>query len=162
MASSRAFQTLSSSVGLYPGTDSISVAEFGLGEDVLFEALVVDSDGSPLAGQPGVELHWTLCLSLAEVIRASGLGFGSTLEDNCDEGGDDLFHLETEGLPPNSARLPGTAILTLLQELMEGGGMMLPPDQQIDPMLTEGLFLIVSEVGVALRVRLDGALGGGR
>lgn len=131
--------------------------EIAFGEDVAFEALALDADGSELPGQPGVELRWTVCLSLAEVVSAAGLGFNSGLEDTCDEGGPDLVRLDTEGLPPNAARLPGTALFALLTMLPMGMTMppMDPGGQTLDPMVTETLTQIIAIVGVPLRVRLE-------
>lgn len=131
--------------------------EVAFGGDVVFEALLVDFDGAPLADQPGVELVWTTCISLREVVAASGLGAGSGLDDNCDEGGDDLVRLETEGLPPGTALLPGTAFTRLLTMLPMGGEPMPPPPGggEVDPELIETLTTVIAEVGVPLRVRLE-------
>ena len=100
--------------------------ESSFGSDITFEALVVDENGDEVPGQPGVELRWSVCLSVAAIVRAAGLGFGAQLDDNCDRGGSDLVRLETDGLPPDAARLPGTAFLRLVQELQAGGGMPTP------------------------------------
>jgi hypothetical protein len=133
--------------------------EVAFGEDVRFEALLVDADGSDLAAQPGVELRWTVCLSLAEVLNAAGLGASAEIEDDCAEGGDDLVVLEQEGLPPNAARLPGETFTRLLTMLPMGGGgePMLPPggEQALDPDLLDTLTTVLAEVGVPLRVRLE-------
>lgn len=136
--------------------------EVTFGEDVLFEALVVDADGSDLSADPGVELRFTVCLSVAEIVAAAGLGVaaGGNLDDNCAEGGDDLVRLEQGGdLPPGTARLPGEAFFALLEELMRmvpapGDG--LPPGSgNIDPEVIEALTRVIAEVGVPLRVRVE-------
>ncbi len=132
--------------------------EVAFGEDVLFEALVVDGDGASLAGAEGVELRFFVCLSAAEVVRSAGLGLaGGDLTDNCADGGDDLIRLEQGGaLPPGSALLPGTAFFALLEELMSmpgGGGM--PGGGEIDPELINTLTQVIAEVGIPLRMRLE-------
>jgi hypothetical protein len=135
--------------------------EVAFGEDVLFEALVVDEDGSDLRDAPGVELRFSVCLSAREILNASGLGFGAGLEDNCAEGGDDLVRLETGGeLPPGTARLPGESFGALVNELASlgaggsggGGGGGAPP---VDPALLATLGGVIAEVGVPLRVRFE-------
>lgn len=129
--------------------------EVAFGQDVLFDALVVDANGENLWDQPGVELRFMVCMSAKAVLSAAGLGFGQDLDDNCDEGGDDLVRLETGGaLPPGTARLPGAAFFQLLTDLMsmgggDGGG------PQIDPRLMQTLTTIITTVGVPLRVRLE-------
>ena len=130
--------------------------ELAFGEDVDFEALLLDGDGSPLAEQAGVELRWTVCLSLAEVVSAAGLGFNSGLEDTCNEGGPDLVRLDTEGLAPNAAHLPGTEFFRLLTMLPMGGPPPTGPGgEMLDPTLTDTLTTIIAVVGVPLRVRLE-------
>lgn len=134
---------------------SADPGESEFGSDVRFSALIRDSDGSDLLVQDDVELRWTVCLSTASIIRASGLGFGMSLDDNCAEGGDDLYVLTTEGLPSGEALLPGAAFLQLAASLPMGGTM--PPDGGglVDPMLLETLTTVLGEVGIPLRVRLE-------
>jgi hypothetical protein len=134
--------------------------EVPFGQDVVFETFTADADGSDLASQAGVEMRFTVCLSVAAIIASSGLGFqAGDLEDNCGEGGDDLIRLETEGLPPGSARLPGTAVLALVEELamMMGGGDPGPDPGMgaIDPEVLRALSTLLTEVGVPLRVRVE-------
>jgi hypothetical protein len=127
------------------------------GEDVVFEALVVEADGTEIPGTPGVEMRWMVCVSIAEILRTSGLGAGMNLDDNCDEGGDDLVRLETGGdLPANAARLPGTVVLALASELgMAGMGDPPPGAADVDPRVLQALIGVIAEVGVPLRVRLE-------
>jgi len=128
--------------------------EIAFGQDVLFEALLVDEDGSDLATAPGVELRFMVCVSLRAIVSAAGLGSGGQT-DNCSEGGDDLVRLETGGdLPPGSARLPGIALLRLAEGLSMGGE---PPpgEQALDPELAQTLAAVIALVGVPLRLRLE-------
>lgn len=130
--------------------------ESQLGEDVVFDALVVDEQGANLALDPDVELRFLVCVSVASIIGAAGLGSSVDLEDNCDLGGDDLVRLEQGGdLPPGSARFPGASVFALLEELMMmmGGGMDPPPG--VDPQLLQSLAAIVGQVGLPLRMRLE-------
>lgn len=129
--------------------------EVAFGEDVTFELLLVDGDADTLPGEPGVELVWTSCISVAEILDAAGLGAGSGLSDTCDEGGDDLVRLQTEGLPPNQARLPGSAFLELVAMFMGGDPMMMPGGGDLDPELVETLTTVVAEVGVPLTVEVE-------
>ncbi|MFK7991713.1 MAG: hypothetical protein AB8I08_37195 [Sandaracinaceae bacterium] len=129
--------------------------EAQFGEDIVFSALVVDEDGTELSGQPNVEMRWELCLSLRAVLSAAGLG-GGGLSDNCAEGGSDLIRLETEGLAPNEGRLPGAVVLALAAALPMAGPDMPPPDVPgLDPMLFDTLGVVISEVGVPLRIRFE-------
>lgn len=132
--------------------------EVPFGQDVLFEALLVDGDGADLAAAPGVELRFMVCMSAREVFAASGLG-GSGLEDDCRDGGEDLVRLETGGeLPPGVARLPGSAFLRLLEDLMNlggGGGGGGGDAPQLDPELAMTLARVIAEVGVPLRMQLE-------
>lgn len=133
--------------------------EVAFGEDVVFETLIVDADGTDLVGAEGVELRFMVCVSAKAVIDAAGLGFGSELDDNCDEGGDDLVQLEQGGdLPPGTARLPGAALLALLEDFMAppGGGMDPPGGNAgIDPEVLMALATVIAEVGVPLRMHLE-------
>lgn len=131
--------------------------EVAFGSDVMFEALLVDESGAELATQPGVELRWTVCVSLAEVVRAAGLGAGVSLEDDCGEGGDDLVVLDSDGLPPHAARLPGATFARVLTMFPMGGGFPMEGsgEQPLDSRVLETLTRVVSEVGVPLRVRLE-------
>lgn len=129
--------------------------EVPFGAEVRFEALVVDADGSDLALAPDAELRFTVCMSVREILVASGLGFGTELEDDCRDGGEDLVRLETGGeLPPGTARLPGEAFLRLVEQLMRltggGGGEGIPSDERLTTLLR-----VISEVGVPLRMRLE-------
>lgn len=130
--------------------------EAQFGEDVVFTALVVDETGANLAMEPDVELRWSVCVSLAAIVRGAGLGAGSDLEDDCREGGDDLVRLSAEGLPPDSARLPGAAVVAVIAELMApGGGGGLPSIPGLDPGSARSLLTVIAEVGVPLSVRLE-------
>lgn len=138
---------------------TVDPPEVAFGQDVLFEALVVDGDGTHLVGADGVELRFYVCLSAAAVVRAAGLGLAAPgLGDDCAEGGEDLVRLEQGGeLPPGAARLPGAAFFRLLEDLMGGGGGgggtgTNPP---IDPALLETLTRVIVEVGVPLRMELQ-------
>ncbi|HJL20191.1 MAG TPA: hypothetical protein RMH99_31280 [Sandaracinaceae bacterium LLY-WYZ-13_1] len=136
---------------------SATPPEVAFGEDVVFEVLVVEADGTPLPGQPGVELRWTVCVSLNEVVNALGLGSEVDLDDTCDEGGDDLVVLGSEGLEADQARLPGEVFTRLLASFMGGAPMMPAPDGggDLDPELLETLGALVAEVGAPLRVQLE-------
>lgn len=127
------------------------------GTGVRFEVLAVDADGANLVEAAGVSVRWTTCLSVAEIIRASGLGFGLDLEDDCGEGGADLYELQTEGLPPGQALLPPEAFapLAMMLENATTTGTTLELPDGADPRLLETLALVVTEVGVALRVRVE-------
>lgn len=131
--------------------------EVAFGSDVRFEALVVDAEGNSLVTAPAVELRFMVCMSAREVLSASGLGFGLDLDDNCDEGGDDLVRLETGGdLPPGVARLPGESFQRLLEDLMQlgmGGGT--GGGAPIDPDRIATLIQVIANVGVPLRMRLE-------
>jgi hypothetical protein len=127
--------------------------ESAVGEDVVFEALVVDENGTNLAEDPDVELRFMVCLSVASIFSAAGLGSSVDLDDNCGEGGEDLVRLEQGGdLPAGAARFRGAAVLELIAELMGGGGGGPPPG--VDPELLATLAAII-EVGVPLRMRLE-------
>ncbi len=127
--------------------------EVPFGQDVYFEALTVDADGSNLATAEGVELRFMVCMSAAAIVSGAGLGFGQGLSDNCGEGGDDLVRLETGGdLPPGTARLPGTAFFRLLEDLMSMTG---EGDEMLDPQIAMTLTGIIAIVGVPLRLRLE-------
>jgi hypothetical protein len=127
--------------------------EIAFGQDVAFEALLVDADGSDLATAPGVELRFMVCVSLRAIVSAAGLGSGG-LTDNCGEGGDDLVRLESAGRP-ETARLPGTALLSLAEDLTLGGGTPPPGEQALDPAIARTLATVIALVGVPLRVRLE-------
>lgn len=133
--------------------------EVAFGEDVLFEALIVDGDGTDLSASSDVERRFMVCVSLAEILRAIGFG-ASGLDDDCDEGGDDLVRLETGGdLPPGVARLPGAALLRLVDDLMGMGGAPVG-GAGIDPEVARTLAFVIAEVGVPLRMRLEVWRGG--
>ncbi len=128
--------------------------EVAFGQDVVFESLLVDGDGSDLSTAPGVELRYTVCLSAKAVLDATGLGFASNLTDNCAEGGSDSVHLETGGdLPPGGARLPGSAFSQLLTGLMAAGGAV--GDAGVGSSLASTLLEVVGQVGVPLEVHLE-------
>jgi hypothetical protein len=131
--------------------------EVAFGQDVRFEALVVDEGGVDLATAPDVELRFMVCLSAREVLAASGLGFGVGLTDNCGEGGDDLVRLETGGdLPPGTARLPGEVFQRLVEDLMNlGPGRGTEEAPPVDPALLATLGAVIANVGVPLRMRLE-------
>ena len=107
--------------------------------------------------------RWTVCLSLAEIFGAAGLGASVDLSDTCDEGGPDLIVLETEGLAPGQAELDGNVLLGLAGMLMMPGGPgmpggELPPgvtQEQIDTLLS-----VITIVGVPLRARVEILLDG--
>lgn len=121
------------------------------GEDITFEVLATDENGEDLFETPGVTAQWTVCISLASVFGAAGLGSSVELSDTCGEGGPDLVVLETEGLAPGQARLDGDVVIALAAAIMEmgmGGGE-LPPgvtQEQIQTLLT-----VISIVGVPFR-----------
>lgn len=125
------------------------------GEDVRFDVLAVDENGGNLLEQPGVTYEWSVCVSLAEIFGAAGLGSSVELSDTCDEGGPDRVVLETEGLPLGQAELDGNIILGLATAIMGmggGGGMELPPgvsQEQIDTLLA-----VITIVGVPLRAEI--------
>ncbi len=131
--------------------------EAQFGEDVVFTTLIVDETGADLSEAPDVELRWTVCVSLAAIIRGAGLGAGSELDDDCREGGEDLIRLDTEGLPPNAARLPGAEVLAVVAQLMMPGpgGPMPEPVPGLEPGLIDSLLVVIAEVGVPLSVRLE-------
>ena len=52
-----------------------------IGEDVRFEVLAVDENGANLLDAPGVEVRWSVCLSLAAIFGAAGLGNAVELTD---------------------------------------------------------------------------------
>lgn len=123
------------------------------GEDVRFEVLVVDEDGGDLLARPGVTLEWSVCVSLAEVFGAAGLGSSVELSDTCDEGGPDRVVLATEGLPVGQAELDGDIVLALATQIMGMGGGMEPPpgvsQEQLETLLT-----VITIVGVPLRAEV--------
>lgn len=134
---------------------TVDPPEIALGQDVLVETLIVDEDGSDLTTAPGVELSFTSCVSLRAIVSAAGFG-SAGLTDDCNEGGDDLVRLETDGLPPGTARLPASALLRLAEGLTMGGGGTPPPDAQgLDPELARTLAFVIAQVGVPLRVRVE-------
>ena len=126
--------------------------EVPFGEDVRFEALLVSADGRPLTEDPEVTVRWTVCLSLAEIFSAAGLGASSDLTDTCGEGGPDLVVLEADPDHPERATIPGAAFFALAAQLPMGGGMEVPG---VDPELGDTLIAVLSEVGIAMRVRLE-------
>lgn len=134
---------------------TVDPPEVGFGQDVLVETLLVDADGTDLSTAPGVELRFTTCLSLRALVSAAGFG-SAGLTDDCDEGGDDLVRLETEGLPPGTARLPASALLRLVETLPDGTDVPDPTDgQALDPALARTLAFVIAQVGVPLRVRVE-------
>ncbi len=141
---------------------SADAPESQLGQDVMFEVLAVDERGRNLLAAPGIELRWTVCLSLAQVFGGAGLGASVDVEDTCDVGGPDLIALETDGLPPGRARLPAAALLAFGASLMGAGGEPppLPPGVSQDQL--QALLGVIAVVGVPLRARVeifqDGAL----
>ena len=125
------------------------------GEDVHFEVLAVDENGDDLLAQPGITVQWSVCLSLAAIFGAAGLGNSVELSDTCDEGGPDRVILETEGLPAGQAELDGDLILGLATMIMGaggGGGMDLPPG--VDQEQLETLLAVITIVGVPLRAEV--------
>ncbi|MGE0791061.1 MAG: hypothetical protein AB7S26_35645 [Sandaracinaceae bacterium] len=135
---------------------SANPPEAAFGEDIVFEVLAVDELGNDLASQPGVTMQWYTCVSLAEIFGGAGLGAGVDLSDTCAEGGPDLIALETDGLPPGQARLPGAAILalaTMLQGAGMGMGGELPPGVTMEQLMT--LLTVITVVGVPLSVSVD-------
>lgn len=127
------------------------------GEDIRFEALVVDENAADISAEDGVEMRWTICLSLRNVFSSAGLGASVDLEDDCGMGGEDLLVLEHDG-PENTAFIDGSVFLELLMSLPMSGPGMPPPDPMIpgvDPEVLATLALVVAEVGIPLRVEVE-------
>ena len=127
------------------------------GEDIHFETLIVDENGDDLSTQPGIEVRFEVCLSIAQVFNAAGLGSSTTAEDNCGVGGDDLLVLAQDGAP-NRAILPGEVLVGLLSMIPMPDPDMPPPDPMIpgiDPALFSILAEVIAEVGVPLLVRVE-------
>lgn len=125
------------------------------GEDIHFEALVVDANGDDLSMQPGITTRWTVCLSLASTFGGAGLGGSVSLEDSCREGGPDLLVLENDG-GPDTAILRGELLIALLSMIptTPPGG----PDPMIpglDPHVLATLVTVIAEVGVAFRATFE-------
>ncbi|MCB9594472.1 MAG: hypothetical protein H6719_17195 [Sandaracinaceae bacterium] len=125
------------------------------GEDVHFEALVVDATGEDLTSQPGVTVRWTVCLSLGQILEAAGLGGNSGFTDGCSP--EETLVLEEDGAP-NRAVLPGEVLMAVIAMIP-----MTPPDEPIpdpgipgvDPGILSSLATVIAEVGVPLAARVD-------
>ena len=126
------------------------------GEDVHFEALIVDAAANDLTVQDGVEVRWTVCLALGEIFAAAGLGASSGLDDGCAEG-DGLVVLEQDGAQ-NRAVLPGEVLAGAVNMIPMGPPDMPPPDPMIpgvDPDVLATLSTVIAEVGIPLQVRME-------
>lgn len=125
------------------------------GEDIYFEAYIVDEMAEDLTTQPGIEVRFFVCLSLGEVFSAAGLDSGGELSEDCGEGGADRLVLEPyDG--PGTAFLPGEILFDLLTSIPSGGPDMPDPGiPGVDPALFETLQEVIAEVGIPLNLRVE-------
>lgn len=143
---------------------SASPPEALLGEDVRFEALIVDANGDDISTQPGVEVRWTICLSLDSVLDSANVAGGTGMADPCEAGGPGLIVLEPDGAP-NTAVLPAEVLMGVVASFPMPDPTMPQPDPMIpglDPDIIATLTRVIAEVGIPLEVtmtvRRDGEL----
>ncbi|MCA9610963.1 MAG: hypothetical protein KC619_35460 [Myxococcales bacterium] len=124
------------------------------GEDIHFEVLAVDQNAEDLTTQEGVEVRWTVCLSVEQIIDAAGLGGGAGFADDCPP--DQTLVLEEDG-SPSRAFLPGETLLGILTMIPMGGGDPVPDPMipGLDPSVLSTLTTVIAEVGVPLAVRIE-------
>jgi len=128
-----------------------------IGEDIHFEALLVDADGEDLSAQAGVEVEWVICLGLDAILDAANLAnpATSTTED-CRPGSPSRLVLEPDGAP-DRAILPGEVLTGIAMMLPMGDPTMPPPDPGIpgvDAETLQTLVEVIAEVGIPLEVRV--------
>lgn len=125
------------------------------GEDVRFRVLALDATGADLTARDDVRVEWTVCLSIEQILRASGFTGSSGFAAGCSP--EETLVLAHDGAP-GRAILPGELLLDVVTRIP-----MTPPDEPIvdpmipgiDPEALSNLATIIAEVGVPLAVRVE-------
>jgi len=128
-----------------------------IGEDIHFEALLVDAQGDDLSAQADVEVEWVICLGLEAILDAANLANPATSStEDCRPGSPSRIELAPDGAP-NRAILPGEVLTEIAMMLPMGDPMMPIPDPGIpgvDPEVLRTLVAVIAEVGIPLEVRV--------